>query len=42
MIAIVCQHEIGPELKHCFVLEELIQFLARTDPERGSVGLLNM
>ena len=42
VIALVGSREIKSTLKHCFTPAGLVAFLARSDPMKGSIGLLNM
>ena len=42
VIALVGPQEIRSALKHCFTPAGMIAFLARSDPIKGSIGLLNM
>ena len=42
VIALVGTTELRDTLKHCFSVAGLVAFLARTDPNKGSIGLLGM
>ena len=42
VIALVGPEEVRSTLKHCFSPAGLVVFLARSDPNKGSIGLLNM
>jgi len=42
VIALVAPSEINRNVKHMFVLDEFVEFIAKVDPEKGSIGLLGM
>jgi hypothetical protein len=42
VIALADQSECRPNLKHVFTVEAFLGFVSRTDPTKGSIGLLNM
>jgi len=42
VIALVGPLEMRDSLKHCFSPAGLVAFIARSDPNKGSIGLLNM
>jgi hypothetical protein len=42
VIALVGPLELRDTLKHCFSPAGLVAFIARSDPNKGSIGLLNM
>jgi hypothetical protein len=42
VLSLVGPAELDPALKHTFALDGLISFIAHPDPDKGSIGLLNM
>ena len=42
VFALVHPSECNPAIKHAFALDQLVAFIAHADPDKGSIGLLNM
>ena len=42
VLCFVGPDEVNDRLKHCYTPSMLINFVAHTDPNKGSIGLLNM